>query len=286
MLEKLMSDEEKIQRAIEISQRRNKNYSNTRIERMNINNKKDFKLFKRMILQIIICLLIYTIFYLITTSNYIFSNDIIKQTSAILNYDINFNSLYNDSLNYVRNLMDRWKQEEDNSQAENNNELTNNIIEEKDNSINAENKEPEINITQMEEDAKEIKEKYSFIKPVNGIITSGFGQREVTSSVMSSDHKGIDIAANEGTNIQAATNGQVEEADKNSEYGNYIKIKQDNLLTVYAHCKKIKVNKGDKVKSGDVIATVGSTGNSTGPHLHFEIRLSNRYINPSMIIQF
>ena len=108
----------------------------------------------------------------------------------------------------------------------------------------------------------------------------------MTSKVMSADHKGIDIAANEGTEIRTAITGQVEEADNNSEYGNYIKIKQGDILTVYAHCKELKVKSGDKVNQGDVIATVGSTGNSTGPHLHFEIRLSGRYIDPQLIIQF
>ncbi len=103
---------------------------------------------------------------------------------------------------------------------------------------------------------------------------------------MTADHKGIDIASKEGTKIKAAISGQVEEADKNNDYGNYIKIKQGDVLTVYAHCKKLKVSKGDAVNKGDVIATVGSTGKSTGPHLHFEIRLSDRYINPQLVIQF
>ena len=57
-------------------------------------------------------------------------------------------------------------------------------------------------------------------------------------------------------------------------------------MTVYAHCKKLKTEKGKNIKKGDVIATVGSTGNSTGPHLHFEIRLSDRYINPRYVIDF
>ena len=96
----------------------------------------------------------------------------------------------------------------------------------------------------------------------------------------------MQVAAKQGTKIKAAIDGQVEEADKNDDYGNYIKIKQGNVLTVYAHCKKLKVSKGDKVKKGDVIATVGSTGKSTGPHLHFEIRLFNRYINPRLVIKF
>ena len=103
---------------------------------------------------------------------------------------------------------------------------------------------------------------------------------------MTKDHKGIDIAATQGTEIKSAIDGQVIEADSNSQYGNFIKIKKDDMITVYAHCEKLKVSKDDNIKKGDVIATVGSTGNSTGPHLHFEIRLSNRYIDPRFIIEF
>ena len=138
----------------------------------------------------------------------------------------------------------------------------------------------------MEKDVQFIKEKYKFTKPIKGKITSEFGAREVLISGMTADHKGIDIASKQGTKIKAAIDGQVEEVSKNSQYGNFIKIKTDDVLTVYAHCKKIKISKGYKVKKGDVIATVGSTGVATGPHLHFEIRLFNRYINPKLIIKW
>ena len=138
----------------------------------------------------------------------------------------------------------------------------------------------------MEKDAEDVKKICDFQKPLSGKITSEFGEREVISSVMTADHKGIDIAATSGTDIQAAISGQVVEADSNSEYGKFIKIKNEDVLTVYAHCSKLKVKKGDSIEKGDVIAEVGSTGKSTGPHLHFEIRLSDRYINPRLVIQF
>ena len=138
----------------------------------------------------------------------------------------------------------------------------------------------------MELDAEEVKKICEFQKPLSGKITSEFGDREVTSKVMSADHKGIDIAANSGTNISSAIDGVVSVAEENSEYGKFIKITNGEVMTVYAHCKSLKVKVGDKVKSGQTIATVGSTGNSTGPHLHFEIRLSNRYINPRYVIDF
>lgn len=278
-MERIISDEEKIRRAIEISQRRNKNYGIQRTAKVNVDNKKDYRLFKRMILQIIICLLIYSIFYLIRTTNYIFSEDVINQTSSILSYDINFHELYQKGVNGVKGFINKY-QEQNNNMSEN--EIVNN--QEELNNIVVEGKEEDSSMTQMEKDAKEVKDKYSFIKPINGKVTSEFGEREVTSPIMTANHKGIDIAAKQGTKIKAAMEGQVEEADKNDDYGNYIKIKQGDVLTVYAHCEKLKVSKGDEVKQGDVIATVGSTGKSTGPHLHFEIRLSGRYINPELII--
>ena len=277
-MEKTLSDEEKIRKAIEISQRRNRNYEYQRTAKVNVTNKKDYKLFKRMILQIIICLLIYAIFYMITTTNYIFSESVINQTSSILNYDINFNDLYKRGKEYIKGVISNK-----NSSTET---IENNVEEESNNNENKGNIAQVKSTTQMEKDAEYLKENYEFIKPVNGKVTSGFGEREVTSKIMTKDHKGIDIATNLGTEIKSAIDGQVIEADSNSQYGNFIKIKKDELITVYAHCEQLKVSKDDNIKKGDVIATVGSTGNSTGPHLHFEIRLSNRYIDPKLIIEF
>lgn len=277
-MERALSDEEKIRKAIEISQRRNRNYEYQRMAKVNVTNKKDYKLFKRMILQIVICLLIYAIFYMITTTNYIFSDSVINQTSSILNYDINFNELYNKGKDYIKGII--------NNKNILNETVSNTTQEESKEDENKENIAQVKSTTQMEKDANYLKENYEFIKPISGTITSGFGEREVTSKVMTKDHKGIDIAATQGTEIKSAIDGQVIEADSNSQYGNFIKIKKDDMITVYAHCEKLKVSKDDNIKKGDVIATVGSTGNSTGPHLHFEIRLSNRYIDPRFIIEF
>lgn len=282
-MERVLSEEERIRRAVEISQRRNNVYgNNVQMAKVNVKPKKDYQLFKRMFLQIIICLLIYSIYYMITTTNYIFSEDVMKQTSAILSYDIDFHELYEKSLQTIKGLIGTWKEKNNTNLL---NENTTN--EQKESSQNlVTNTVSAISMTEEELEIATLKENYQFIKPVNGKVTSEFGGREVTSPVMSADHKGIDIAAKQGTNILAAIEGQVEEANSNSEYGNFVKIKTDDVLTVYAHCKKLKVSKGDNVKQGDVIATVGSTGKSTGPHLHFEIRLSGRYINPALIIQF
>lgn len=99
------------------------------------------------------------------------------------------------------------------------------------------------------------------------------------SQLFSATHKGIDLAAPTGTNIVAAADGTVYAADwspldkKNGSYGWQVVLKHsDGSYTTYAHCSKLCCEKGDKVKAGDKIAEVGSTGKSTGPHCHFEVR--------------
>ena len=133
--------------------------------------------------------------------------------------------------------------------------------------------------------AEYIKENYSFIVPVTGTVTSRYGTREATE-VVSANHAGIDIGANEGTPIYASMDGTVEVSSEEGEYGKHIDIVNGDVLTRYAHCSKLLVEEGDEVKQGDKIAEVGSTGNSTGPHLHFEIRRDNRTINPELVLDF
>lgn len=289
VLERTLSDEEKIRKAIEISQRRNNNRraSYQEVSIPSSNSKKEYKLFKRMIMQVMICALIYLIFYLITTTNYVFSEDVINKTNSILNYDIEFYNIYKQGINKIKGLVSEFNSKNGgNVEANEIKSKDNNEIKESENAETKNNETLVSSISQMEKDAEDVKKICDFQKPISGKITSEFGEREVISSVMTADHKGIDIAANFGTDIQAAISGQVVEADSNSEYGKFIKIKNEDVLTVYAHCSKLKVKKGDSIEKGDVIAEVGSTGKSTGPHLHFEIRLSDRYINPRLVIQF
>lgn len=288
-MERTLSDEEKIRKAIEISQRRNNNRraSYQEVSIPSSNSKKEYKLFKRMIMQVMICALIYLIFYLITTTNYVFSEDVINKTNSILNYDIEFYNIYKQGINKIKGFVSEFNSKNGgNVEANEIKSEDNNEIKESENAETKNNETLVSSISQMEKDAEDVKKICNFQKPLSGKITSEFGEREVISSVMTADHKGIDIAANSGTDIQAAISGQVVEADSNSEYGKFIKIKNEDVLTVYAHCSKLKVKKGDSIEKGDVIAEVGSTGKSTGPHLHFEIRLSDRYINPRLVIQF
>ena len=124
------------------------------------------------------------------------------------------------------------------------------------------------------------------VKPVNGRITSQFGVRNHPISGELRFHAGIDIAAKKGTPIYSCFDGTVITASYNKWNGNYLKIKHDNnIMTVYCHCEKLKVKKGDKVKAGDTIATIGSTGSSTGPHLHFEFRIDNISYDPEIALK-
>lgn len=117
------------------------------------------------------------------------------------------------------------------------------------------------------------------VRPVSGgKITSRFGER---SSIRSSSHTGLDIAASSGTAIKAAASGTVTFAGYKGSYGYLVKIKCDNGYEMwYGHCSKLYVRNGQRVSAGEKIAAVGSTGNSTGPHLHFEIRKNGKALNP------
>lgn len=109
-------------------------------------------------------------------------------------------------------------------------------------------------------------------RPVDVPVGSGFGFRSDPFSGRAALHTGLDFAADPGTPIQAAAGGVVVSTDPHPQYGNLLEIDHGNgLLTRYAHTSKILVRTGDLVKRGQVVAQVGSTGRSTGPHLHFEV---------------
>lgn len=123
-----------------------------------------------------------------------------------------------------------------------------------------------------------------FLKsPVTGNISSRYGANE---SIRNHTHKGLDIAASNGTSIFAVADGTVTYAQyNNGGYGNLVIISHGNgVETYYAHCSKLFVSKGQQVSAGTVIAAVGTTGHSTGNHLHFEIRIDGQYVNPQKYI--
>lgn len=145
----------------------------------------------------------------------------------------------------------------------------------------------ETKVTEKVEEIQKIKAStyegvYFEVRPVSGVITSRFG---ATESIRDHAHKGIDIGAPNGTAIKAAAKGKVSYSGWMGGYGNLVIIDHGNgIQTYYAHCSKLYVEVGEEVEAGDVIAAVGSTGFSTGNHLHFEIRKNGAQINPQRYV--
>ena len=122
----------------------------------------------------------------------------------------------------------------------------------------------------------------TYIKPINGgRLTSSFGKREAPKKGASTYHKGVDWAISSGSSVYASSGGTVTKAGWGSGYGYCVYIDHGNgTETRYAHLSKVLVSKGQKVKQGERIAKSGNTGVSTGPHLHFEIRIDGTPVNP------
>ena len=119
------------------------------------------------------------------------------------------------------------------------------------------------------------------VKPISGVITSRYGHRSSPGGIGSTNHKGMDISAKAGTTIRAAATGTVKFAGYKGSLGNLVIIESEKgIETYYGHCSKIYVKKGQKVTAGDKIAAVGQTGAATGPHLHLEIHVNGKVINP------
>lgn len=119
------------------------------------------------------------------------------------------------------------------------------------------------------------------VNPVSGQITSGFGYRSSPGGIGSTNHKGIDIAVPEGTDVAAADGGTITKVDYNGSRGAYVEVTHGNgRKTRYQHLSGYYVQKGDVVKKGQIIAASGNTGHSTGPHLHFEVLEGGTPVNP------
>ena len=302
-MERTMSVEEKIRRAEEIYEKRKQGMERP-VTTVNLNNnKKDIKLLKKMIVQIIICSCIYFVIYLVHNSNYVFSEDFIKQVNEILSYDTNFFLLYQNIKESIEEIMNNKKQdsqdqnkgqEEQNNEQEQQDENKESEIDNNKENIQeaiggAEEVEQQSNetiqLSQAEQDIVDIKSTTNFIKPIEGVISSKYGIRETATGKVPKNHTGTDIAANLGTKIKSATDGEVVLASSEGDYGKHLKIQIGEVSIIYAHCNNLYVKQGDKIVQGQEIAEVGSTGNSTGPHLHFEIRVHERTVDPENILE-
>lgn len=314
-MERILTAEERIRRAEEIYQRRKvRRDVKVPTSQVNANDKLEYRMFKKLVLQILICLLIYLIFYLIKNSNYIFSEEVLNKTKNFLSYDINFQKIYMQIEGYyndnLKPILYKEEKEEDKQEEVQNGEQQE-YVETISNSLQTEGGigggEDEITLltnevketsaeeeqvseaspplTQMEIDANDIKANYNLILPLKGTVTSRFGPRTPTD-IVSANHAGIDIGVNEGTIFTASMEGKVTSVSSEGGYGNHVYIQKGDVTTLYAHCKTIYVKTGDDITQGQQIGEVGSTGKATGPHLHFEIRKSDRVVNPEYILAF
>lgn len=288
-MERTMSVEEKIRRAEQIYERR-KQGSDKQIATVSVNNeKKDIRLLKKMIVQILICISIYLVIYFINNSEYVFSKDFINKINEILSYDVNFMDLYNTIKDQYNKIIVNNNEQEQPEQTKEQEENTTQdgiggAVEDLQNTSDVK-EETTKELSQSEQDIINVKNTTTFIKPIEGIISSKYGQRDTATGRVPKNHTGTDIATNLGTKIKSATDGEVVLASEEGDYGKHLKIQIGEVSIIYAHCNNLYVKQGDKITQGQEIAEVGSTGNSTGPHLHFEIRNSERTVDPQSILE-
>ena len=122
---------------------------------------------------------------------------------------------------------------------------------------------------------------FSYACPLSGTMTSPFGWREDPNSGEECFHYGVDIAGEEGAAVSCFADGTVGTVGESNILGNYVTVNHEGgFSTLYAHCSAITVSAGQSVRKGDEVARVGSTGNATGPHLHFEVHDGGEYLNP------
>lgn len=225
-MEKTLSPDERIRRAEEIYYRKKSQATGKTFAKVNVSEENNVGLFKKMILQILICAAIYSIFYMIKNTNYVFSEEVINKTKEILNYNIDIKKIYETSKQYIFSSADvntentntindeivNYNNSVVNAQEQNQTNDVNTSIELEQN-IGGEDIEivdENINLIQMEQDAKDILATKSFIIPLKGTITSRYGIRTPKTPTVPKNHTGIDIAANEGTVFIASMAGKVE----------------------------------------------------------------------------
>lgn len=280
-MERILNDEEKIRRAEEIYYRRNN-------QNINISGRKSTKTLKekgnmriKFFLNLLLMFNIAVIIFSIQNKDYIFTQEFIGKLNE---YNINLGAKVTEFFSKI--LADETKKEnnKDFNIVNENSETVSNLEENSQKIVANENLESSLN--EMDLDVENLKNAYSFINPITGIVSSKFGSRESEYQKVTGYHTGVDVAAEEGTIIKASMEGIVELVSSEGDYGNHINIRSNNVNTLYAHCSKIFVKEGQIVGQGQEIGAVGNTGNSTGPHLHFEIRIDDRFVDPLKILTF
>lgn len=221
-MERVMTVEEKIRRAEEIYQRRRQGEARP-VAKVTVNDKKDIKLLKKMVIQILICVAIYLVVYALQNTQSVFSEDFINKANEILSYDTNFMELYEMVKGQVMAFMssdEQQKQEQEEKtdasmESENNGETNNEAIGGAEELVEEQKVE---NLSEEEQMIQHIKNTTSFIKPIEGVVSSRYGQRDTATGSVPKNHTGTDIAANLGTKIKSATDGEVVLASEEGDY--------------------------------------------------------------------
>ena len=297
-MERIISEQDRIRRAEEIAGRRKGTISARNINVTN--SKKKMPMLTKVFIQTVVSMCIFGLAYFLVQNK----NPIIDNIRPVLAKDINIEQIYSELNKNFKSVSDWYNGFIDKENMQKNNEAINNESSNTSNETNTENSivenevieetsnetvgvggsDENITLSQDEQDIAYIKQNASIIVPLHGTVTSGYGPRTPTD-IISANHAGVDIGANEGTEIIAAMEGTVELVSSYGDYGNHVKITNGEISTLYAHCSVICVNQGDYVAQGQKIAEVGNTGRTTGPHLHFEISRQGRTVNPESIIE-
>lgn len=306
-MERVLSQDERIRRAEELYARRRMINESRTSATVNVEGASEGKLTKKLVIQFVLCIIIYTCFYAAKNLPNLVPQEVMYKISDVLEYDINIQELYskfnslstetkkeeksNNENKLVEETLSATDSIEITDESQNNIINSENIVTESVEPQPAENTETKVeenisSMSQMEIDANYIKANCIIMKPLDGEITSRFGPRNPEVPTVPKYHTGIDIARVTGTAILAAMEGNVELVSTEGDYGNHVKITAGDVSTLYAHCSKIYVNQGEHITQGQPIAEVGATGNVTGPHLHFEIRRNNEYVDPDLILDF
>lgn len=277
-MEKIFDENEKMRRAEEIYYRRNNRNIDLTSRREN-NVRGNLK--TKILFNLLVLFNISVIVFAIQNKDFIFTKDFL---GVIESYNNEF------SLKITGYLEKIWKDDEEIKRQEET-EVKESVENEETSKEPQEAQEESISrasssMNEMDLDIQNLKAAYSFSKPIEGVVSSGFGARESEYQNVTGYHTGVDIAKEKGSIIKASMGGIVELVSSAGDYGKHVKIRCNNVTTLYAHCSKIYVKEGQIVAEGDSIAEVGSTGNSTGNHLHFEIRVDDRFVDPSKIINF
>lgn len=275
-MERAIAEMEKIKRAEEIYSRRRSGEEE---------EKKQPKSIYKTLFEVLFLANVIILIIAVQNQKYIFTEEFINQVNSY-NFNVRkkIEELFSkDSNKSEQTVSTESKDEnitEESSVSGESNDVNGALVE---NEIQEANEVQEL--SQEDQDILDIKNNYSIILPVEGTKTSGFGERESSNPIVTKYHTGVDIGAANGTVIKSAISGTVIQVSSAGDYGKHVKVQNGDLVVLYAHCSKIYVKEGQEVEQGQDIAEVGSTGNATGPHLHFEIRLCDRLVDPEKILE-